>query len=370
MLELQLLPARQGDAIWIRWRDGKAIRQLIVDMGTEGVGRALRRRFEALPVRERSFELLVVTHIDADHIGGVLGCLVDAPRLHGLRFHDVWFNGLDHLRPSRRPHGLEAWGGVQGQRLMTWLVDQRWNHAFGGQPIWRDGHTLQSCTLPGGLMLTVLGPTPRRLAELETVWHRELQHAMARRRAAETRSPGLEAWGRAQRTRPVIRNQAGLQRLASQVTGRDASKANGSSIVLLLEHEDRRILLAGDAYAEDVIEGLCCLSSEPFPLDAFKLPHHGSCENTTRAMIHAVDCRRFLFSTDGTQFQHPHAEAVACVIECGRRPRRTVELGFNERSPYNTWWDNARWKKQFHYRTRYGGDDGLTLRFLERRPRR
>lgn len=369
MLELQLLPARQGDAIWIRWRDGEAIRQLIVDMGTEGVGKALRSKFEALPVRERAFELLVVTHIDADHIGGVLGCLVDAPRLRGLRFHDIWFNGLDHLRPARRRHGLEAWGGAQGRRLMTWLAKQPWNHAFGGERICRDD-TVQSCTLPGGLMLTVLGPTPRRLAALEPVWRRELQLATAKRREAEARSPGLEAWGRTQRTRPVLRDQAALERLASRVTGRDTSKANGSSIVLLLEHDGHRILLGGDAYAEDIVEGLACLCSEPFPLDAFKLPHHGSGENTTGAMIDAVDCRRFLFSTDGTLFQHPHAEAVACVIEHGRRPRRNVELGFNERSPYNTWWDDARWKKQYRYRARYGGDEGLTLRFPGRTRRR
>ncbi|HEX3476206.1 MAG TPA: MBL fold metallo-hydrolase [Kofleriaceae bacterium] len=369
MLELQLLPARQGDAIWIRWRDGRAVRQLIVDMGTEGIGRALRRRLEALPVRQRVFELLIVTHIDADHIGGVLGGVVDAPPLRGLRFHDVWFNGLDHLRPSRRRRGLEAWGGVQGQRLMTWLAAQPWNRAFGGEPICRDGDTVQSCTLPGGLMLTVLGPTPRRLAALEPVWQRELQHALARRREAEP-SSGLEAWGRARRTRPTLRDGAALGRLASQVTGRDASKANGSSIVLLLEHDGHRILLGGDAYAEDIVEGLACLGSEPFPLDAFKLPHHGSCENTTRAMIDAIDCPRFLFSTDGTQFQHPHAEAVACVIEHGRRLRRSVELGFNVRSPYNAWWDDARWKQRFRYRTRYGGDDGLTLRFPGRRARR
>src|SRR5690242_13906859 len=102
MLELRLLPARQGDAIWVRWGDPTAPRQLIVDMGTEGVGKQLRARIEALPPGARRFELLVVTHVDADHIGGVLSCLVNMQEeLEGLHFEDIWFNGIDHLEPPR-----------------------------------------------------------------------------------------------------------------------------------------------------------------------------------------------------------------------------------------------------------------------------
>jgi glyoxylase-like metal-dependent hydrolase (beta-lactamase superfamily II) len=73
-LSVRFLPARQGDAIWVTWGDGH---QLMIDMGTEQVGKQLAARLAALPEEERRFELLVVTHVDADHIGGVLTCVAD-----------------------------------------------------------------------------------------------------------------------------------------------------------------------------------------------------------------------------------------------------------------------------------------------------
>ncbi len=100
MFELHLLPARQGDADRGPLGGPAAPRAMIVDMGTEPVGKRVRARIEALPARQQAFELLVVTHVDADHIGGVLGGLVDAGPLDRITFDDVWFNGLDHLHAA------------------------------------------------------------------------------------------------------------------------------------------------------------------------------------------------------------------------------------------------------------------------------
>jgi metal-dependent hydrolase (beta-lactamase superfamily II) len=94
-LELQFLNARQGDAIWIRWGTGK---QIMIDMGTHATGVSIAKRFRDLPKERRQFDLLVVTHVDIDHIGGVLSCVVDrAETVPDLTFNDVWFNGWKQL---------------------------------------------------------------------------------------------------------------------------------------------------------------------------------------------------------------------------------------------------------------------------------
>lgn len=361
MLELRLLPARQGDAIWIRWGSGRTVRQMIIDMGTTQIGSALRRRLEALEPAHRAFELLVVTHIDADHIGGVLSCLVQQKKeLDGLAFRDVWFNGLEHLDASRS-RTLEDLGGAQGALLSNWLKGQPWNDAFHGGPVCR-AETPPVHSLPGGLKLTVLGPTQQRLAELAPVWRKELELAL-KRKEEKQRASGLEALGGKKATKPRLATKADLAKLAAKVTGTDPSKANGSSIALLVEHGRRRVLLAGDAYAHDLIAGIDALGGrKPLRLDAFKLPHHGSRENTTEELIRAVDCPAFLFSTDGTQFQHPHTDAVACVIESARA--RPAGLMFNARSKFTGWWDNNEWASDFDYTAKYGdAEDGLVLRF-------
>jgi beta-lactamase superfamily II metal-dependent hydrolase len=357
VLEVHLLPAKQGDAIWVRWGKRKLTHQLLVDMGTPGVGRALRERLAGCGV----FEALVVTHIDADHIGGVLTCVVDR-ELDGVTFRDVWFNGLEHVRSST-PLSVESYGGRQGLALQRWLEHRAWNVAMNRGPVVR---RCEPIVLDGGLLVTVLGPTRERLDELAPVWEREVQSALTSTEEAPKPAlpPELEAYGARRIPRaPVLRDDADLQELASGATGNDRSAANGSSIVLLLEHGDHAVLLAGDAYAHDLIDGIASLGRRgPLRLDAFKLPHHGSHENITRELLAKVRCRRFLFSTDGTRFAHPDAAAVACVIAHARRTGRNgLELGFNSRSVFSGWWDNAAWQRAFGYRAEYG-TDGLVVR--------
>lgn len=362
MLELRLLPARQGDAIWVRWGEHDLSHQMIVDMGTAAVGEAIRRRLSALEPSERKFELLVVSHIDADHIGGVLTCLVDSSnqKLNGLQIEDVWFNGLDHLEKPR-PRTLEEMGGVQGERLSDWLKIRPWNSAFGGGPVCREG-VPPTRNLAGGMKLTVLGPTPDRLAALAPVWRAELVLALRKQQERTAGTGTLEAMGSTP-AKPRLSTKRDLHNLASKVTGSDLSKPNGASITLLLEFGEHRVLLAADAYANDVVAGIRSLHlGAPMRLDALKLPHHGSRENTTKELIESVDCTDFLFSTDGTQFGHPHAEAVACVIEASIR--RPAGLGFNSRSKFTAWWEDQDWAKSFDYTATYGtSEDGLVMHF-------
>lgn len=368
MLQVQLLPAKQGDAIWLRWGDATLSHQAIIDMGTPGVGNVMRRRLEQLVPADRRFEVVVVTHIDADHIGGVLSALAEGDKeLAHLEIDDLWFNGLDHLLEA--PSALEEHGGEQGRRLVKWLSSRRWNEAFGRRRICLSGAP-EVVELAGGLRLTVLGPPPERLKALAPVWRKDVADALRKREASAAagslRERGLEAHGRRKPPeKPELRTRADLEELANDSTGGDHSEANGSSIVLLAEHGEgpsaKRVLLTGDAYAGDILEGIRVISAGgPLRLDAFKLPHHGSSANLTRELVEAVDCPLFLVSTDGTQFYHPDAAAMACVVAHARR--RPGILGFNARCTYTDWWDSAAWKKRFEYEARYGTpEDGLIV---------
>lgn len=359
MLELHLLPARQGDAIWVRWGQKQLTHQLIVDMGTLGVGKRLRERLEELPEKARRFELLVVTHIDADHIGGVLTCLMDAAPLKGLEFGDIWFNGLDHL-PITKKTDIEEQGGAQGSRFAIWLAGRTWNEYFEGEAVYRNKKP-KTVRLPGGLSITILGPTSKRLAALAPVWSKELEVALKKKRAKEG-GGAVESLGRRQ-VEPRLASTDDLRRLAAMSTGADDSEPNGSSIFLLLEHGRRKVLLTGDAYAQDIIAGIDSLGvKRPFKIDALKVPHHGSSQNVTKELIRAVECPLFLFSTDGTQFEHPDAAAVACVIANARS--RPVKLAFNARSAFSGWWAKKAWTSKFGYSAEYGSKaDGLRIPF-------
>jgi hypothetical protein len=365
-LEMRFLNARQGDAIWIRWGEGH---QLMVDMGTTGAGTALAGRLRALPKEARRLDLLVVTHVDTDHIGGVLSCVVDPDDpVPGLTFDDVWFNGWEHLH-GQIPVGrgdLEPMGGAQGEAFTSWLREQHWNAAFGGAAVVRGDALLPFRDLPDGLRLTVLGPTTARLEALQADWKAEVEEALSKGKLDEV-SPGLEPMGPS--TPPELDSRVDLELLAEAPAHKDPSKANGSSITLLLEWRatpesgPRRVLLTGDAFADEVVAGLALVDGGGrVPLDLLKVPHHGSRQNMSRALVEAVDCPLWVFSSDGTTFRHPDAQAIARILAHGSRAQPT--LAFNVPSTFNGWWENPDWRKMFGYDVRYGtAEEGLTIVF-------
>lgn len=333
MLRIEMLPARQGDALWIEYGDPAAPHRIMVDAGTPATVNTVRDRVEQLNPRDRAFELLVVTHVDADHIGGVLPLLKDASL--NATFADVWFNGWHHLldKPA-----LETLGPVDGERLSVLLRRHAWNEAFGRRAVMAPPvGLLPTCTLPGDLHITVLAPGPAELEALKPFWEEEVRNAGLQPGTAPEPTPpelgGLEALGS-----QAVPN---VQRLANAPFKADTAPANGSSIVLLLEHEEQRVLLCGDAFPSTITAAIDRLLAQTardcLALSALKLPHHGSRRNVNLLLAQRVTAPSFLLSSDGTHTRHPNDEAVARILAV----HPDAELCFNYKTKYNDIWGRA-----------------------------
>jgi hypothetical protein len=232
----------------------------------------------------------------------------------------------------------------------------------------RTEDALPRVVLPDGLTVAVLGPTQSRLDALRATWKEEVEIALTKGNLDEV-SPGLgrtasgrlEAFGAS--TPPTLDTKVDLQILAEGPSPKDQSKTNATSITLLLEWEGRRILLTGDALAQDLVTALQVLgNNQPVKLDVFKVPHHGSRQNLSKDLVETIDTPYWMFSTDGTLFRHPDAPAIARILRWGRSARPT--LGFNVPSTFNRWWDSDTWRSRFDYGVEYGNEtDGLTLSF-------
>ena len=327
MLEIKLLPARQGDAIWIRWGDAGSPHQMIIDMGTEEIGENIRETILALPEADRSFDLMVVTHVDRDHIGGLLTCLAEADPIPGFSVNDIWFNGFQHLSGGAVKTGLEPMGPAQGERLSSWLRQQVWNREFRGGPVQRvPDEQPPTVTLHDGLKLTILGPTPERLSSFIPTWKEEVEEALRKGTLTDV-SPGLESMG--PKVPPILEEPMDLEILAETSNSADTSKANGSSIAMLLEYAGRRLILSGDAYSDDLEDAIKALAPDQLlHVDAFKLPHHGSKKNLFKSLVESVVCDNWVFSTDGTQFRHPDPVALARVISYSQVRPAKVSLAW------------------------------------------
>jgi len=356
MLTIEMLPAAQGDCLWIEYGKGKDIRRVIIDGGTPGTyKKALHDRIADLPADQRAFELLVVTHIDSDHIGGVLPLVADTDL--GATYGDVWFNGFKHLV---KPDEL---GPKQGDLLTDAIEEQKlpWNSAFDGKAVVvPDEGDLPVFVLAGGLTLTLLSPTREKLADLREVWEKATGGAgLVPGVEPKPDEAELEVSGPAD----ILGDEINVAALAGKAFEPDDTAPNGSSIALLLEYEGKRILLAGDAHAPvlvDSIERLLGKKGAKLRLDAIKLPHHGSRRNVSKDLVAAVETRAYLFSTSGAIYKHPDRVAVARILEFGAEQ---PTLFFNYRSEFTEVWDKKALKDHNHYGAEYPepGAEGLRV---------
>jgi len=339
MFQIEMLPAREGDCLLLTY--GKAgEHRILVDGGRAATYSDLKARLSTLPETDREFELLIVTHVDRDHIEGVLAMLEDPAR--PAQFRDLWFNGYDHLLNVN----LETFGAVQGEKLTSRILELRlpWNKRFEGKSVEIRGE-LRAIELEGGLKLTVLSPNRQKLETLIPRWVREC--------GKEGLIPGVEPAGRDAPDDLEMFGPIKIDELAEEPFAADTSEPNGTSIALLVEYEGKRVLLAGDAHADLLESSLGTLAKAEggrLRLDAVKVSHHGSARNTSRQVLDLISCRTYLLSTNGSIYGHPDRTTMARLINFGGSEKEFV---FNYMSDETAIWDNPRWKAKHRYQTRY-----------------
>lgn len=344
-----MLSAGKGDCLWISYGAAGASHHIVIDGGpkkTPALRAHVNAKLESAAGGGLHIDLLVVTHIDDDHIGGVLNLLRAPP--DGLTIGEIWFNGRPQLFPP------DTLGVDQGERLSDALEHRKdaWNSSFAGGPVVvPDAAPLPCFKRPDGLQLTLLSPSPHDLERLKQKWSAEL----ATEDQEEPEAVPSDLLGLHDEWPPKIES------LADSKFVPDPKAANGSSIALLLEYQGKRVLLAADAHAPRLVEALDRLDREkPLGLDALKLSHHGSAKNTSRELLFRVCCGRYLISSDGSYFGHPDPAAIARVIIYGGM---APELLFNSARHHAARWDDDELKREFGYQTRHPRDekDGMLL---------
>jgi len=307
MISVEALPADDGDCLWVEWTAPDGIHRMLVDGGRYPAGLMDRLRRQR-PDEQLVFDVVMCTHIDIDHIGGLLPLFRRPPP--GFVAKDMWFNGPHHLRED----GL---GPDQGDQLTELLVAARqpWNVAFGKRAVVvPSSGSLSTVRLPG-LEVTLLSPGRDRLERLLRKWPEVVQEEVA---LVPKRPPDTLG----DRNTPLVE-------LAAAPYKPDSSVANGSSIAVLLTDDDgSTVLLGADAHAEVLVTALRRLKpAGRIPVTLCKLPHHASAYNVSPALLATLDCRDWLVSTSGARHGHPDRAAIARILD--RRDRST--LWFNYR---------------------------------------
>lgn len=303
MLKLEVLGAKHGDCLIIHYGAEASPRRILVDGGPPGVYlRHLRPRlFELRDENGKPpiFELAMVSHIDQDHIKGLLDLTNEMIQKQGTNqdpavIKRFWHNSFTDITGGAEPAALttasnaivasiEAGGQTPFPQLMG--TDGRAEHILAGidqgrqlrgnlEQLGLDGNRPfdeqlvmwdKEADLPGGMSLKIIGPDKDRLIDLQQKWN-----------------PSLSASEVAAMT--------------------DKSVANLSSIVAMVEYEEKRILLTGDARGDDIISWLehaDMIVDGKCHVKIHKQQHHASDRNVDRHFFETVTADCYVFCGDG-----------------------------------------------------------------------
>ncbi len=352
-----MLPALEGDCLWIEYGSRAKPRRILIDGGPIGAEPMLRAEIEKLPLDQRRFELAVITHVDSDHIAGILKLLADPPK--GLHMQQVWFNAYKHLAPGML-------GPLEGEFLTVHLKEMEkrrkgsWNGSFKGAAVGVPASGVPPVfNLAGQMKLTVLAPGVAALAKLRIGWKKVLQEYNLLPGSGLTAKDLLK---KSARYRPGFLGDE-VRKLALEPFLQDKGIPNRSSIALLASYRGRVCLLAADAWPGDIEDSLKKIagpSRRIFPVDLIKVPHHGSAKNNSSDFYKRVSTSRYLISSSGARHGHPDAPAIARILVNKKGP---ADLFFNYDSDFNRRWADKDLQHEYRYTAHYPepGETGICV---------
>ena len=159
-----------------------------------------------------------------------------------------------------------------------------------------------------GLTFTILSPSEDKLKKLLSKWEKE--------------KPNLFTSGKSD----YDENLSKL--IETDKFSADQSVPNGSSIALMVENEEKKILFLGDAHPQPIIDTLKkkgYTTKKPLHADFVKLSHHGSKKNTNNTLLDLIQSDNFLISTNGGVHGLPDKTCLARIIN----RKRNANLYFN-----------------------------------------
>ncbi|GAA3647208.1 ComEC/Rec2 family competence protein [Flavivirga jejuensis] len=357
MIKLKFLPARFGDCIWIEYGDGEDRNRILIDGGTAGTRHDIKEMIESLPEEDRYFELMVVTHIDKDHIAGILGLLEENDL--GFKVRDFWYNGFKHLTEVEEvvDENDEDFGAKQGEHLTQAILKHEisWNGDFNNKAVVVDSDILPKITLPGGMQLTLLSPTPVLLKDLKPKWVKEVTKA--------NMVPGGPPIVEEEEEEDETFGEAipDINALAQTSFHEDHSEANGSSIAFLATFNAKSILFCGDAFPSQLVKTLNIIEPDrKIDIDLMKVSHHASSHNTSPELLEKIKCSNYIISTNGSTFKHPKADTISRIIKTSGAG---TQLLFNYKSSTNEIWGLNSLKNAHNYDAIYPetGIDGIEI---------
>ena len=359
---IELLPAKQGDAIWVEYGNNDCTRRILIDAGPIDAWPEVEKKLMELPEGDKRVETVVITHVDTDHIEGIIRLLAEKRGRWLISPEDIWFNGYEQLIEA------ETLGGREGDFLSALLKHrefEKWNFKFGNNPlVVLPDKPLPTVDLEDGMKITLLSPDQAKLKIMAEKWVEDVDKHELQAGDLDGAWEQFLEYSRLHPDSGVLGGPGEIDENILAQLNTDQSEANGSCIAFLAEFEGKSCLFLADAHHAVIsksVKKLIPPGETRLKIDAVKVSHHGSRNNISKTLMNLIDARHFLVSTNGSKnFRHPNAAAIQAIIQGSLHD---PVLWFNYRSKYTDIWEPANHPELRHYEVHYPeeGKEGIVV---------
>jgi len=363
MIRIKSYEAGKGDAFLLSFGKNKE-HNILIDMGISATYSQIKPDLELLASNGKKIDLLVVTHMHDDHIGGAIKFLEDNGKNKNIiEVNEVWHNSYRHLKFDNKEESdivedktirvlkkyierqetsvfeenrLEKISVGQGSIFSKSLNNfYSWNSSFNNQAVKVD--TNKPIKIGDDIKIILISPNESKLNKLSKEWLNWLKKK--RIKATSDKKEFEYAFEFLMRQENHI--ETNIEKISStQIIDfetlylkgedtKDSTAPNGTSIAFILEYKNKKLLFLGDAHEDIIYKNLNELSKDGYLLefDLVKISHHGSIENISNRLLSLIFSKRFLISTNGKGYGHPSIITLAKIIMSKREIQK--ELIFN-----------------------------------------
>ncbi len=301
-LKIKMFEAFNGDSFLISFED-EIIKNILIDGGiSKTYIRELRSEIDNIKSSGQKIDLMVITHVDDDHIGGIISFFEDDEINKDIVKRVIYNSALavsKHLNTKYDP-----------------LKEIGINKVSDREVSYSQGKTLEKELLNNNLLeltvikafdkinlgiarITILSPREKDLRSLYRKWSRESSEQKQASSSENDYKISVDS---------LLENDKYIK---------DTSIVNKSSISFLLEYGPFKLLMLADSISEIITKSLDDLGyskDNKLKVDYVKLPHHGSKNNLNYDLLKIIDCNKFIISTDGSIFNHPDKITLARIL--------------------------------------------------------
>lgn len=314
--ELKILPAFNGDSIYIKTYDHNNEQFIIlIDGGTPSTFEyTLKKNLNDIT----KIDLLVLTHIDSDHIGGLINFFKNS-KIDKIDVSEIWYNQPD----------IEFYEKKTDKALISVPQAEDWKSLI---KLKKPSVVIKEITTENkkinikGLEFLILSPSVEIKNKMYEFWLKERNELIEKTQ----KKNALISVATPSYLKPLEElNKVDFKPKKSI----DNDIYNASSIAFVLKCLDLSVLFLADSRAEIIVDSLRELYDEAKPLevDFVKISHHGSLNNTSQELLSLIKSNNYLISTNGgsSNHKHPSRETIARIVYKSNRTRSILNVYTN-----------------------------------------